>query len=56
MHAGAHRFQHPPPPWPPIGEGMTLHAYLDPEAPQPGQLLDLSEARRRLRAAAPGAP
>lgn len=49
------RLQHPPPPWPPIGEGMTLGTYLDPEAPRPGQLLDFSEARHRLRAAHPGA-
>ncbi|WP_295392958.1 hypothetical protein [uncultured Thiodictyon sp.] len=43
------RFQRPPPPWPPIGEGMNLHAYLDPEAPYPGRLLDLPQARRWLR-------
>ncbi|HYN76565.1 MAG TPA: hypothetical protein VES73_02080 [Lamprocystis sp. (in: g-proteobacteria)] len=39
------RWQRPPPPWPRIGEGMNLGLYLDPEAPSPGRLLSLSEAR-----------
>ena len=39
------RYQRTPPPWPPIGEGMTLQHYLDPEDPRPGRLMRLAEAR-----------
>lgn len=39
------RWLHPPPFWPPIGPGMTLPRYLDPESPKPGILLDLHGAR-----------
>jgi hypothetical protein len=48
-------FQRPPPPWPSIGEGMNLSTYLDPEAPHPGRLLNLPEARRWLRVDRPEA-
>ncbi|MGE5152975.1 MAG: hypothetical protein ACM3ST_03065 [Bdellovibrio bacteriovorus] len=41
MREPSGRWRHPPPPWDPIGHGMTLHRYLDPEAPEPGTLLDL---------------
>jgi hypothetical protein len=47
------RYQRPPPPWPPIGQGMTLPLYLDPEAPRPGRLLRLAEARRWLSGSGP---
>jgi len=50
------RFLRPPPPWPPIGEGMTLYAYLDPADPHPGRLLDLSAARCWLAALPVSAP
>ncbi len=49
------RYQRPPPPWPPIGEGMTLPLYLDPQAPRPGRLLRLAQARQWFSGAAPGA-
>jgi protein N-terminal glutamine amidohydrolase len=39
------RWRHPPPPWPPIGCGMTLPMYLNPEAPGPDRLLDLAEVQ-----------
>ena len=45
---------HPPPPWPPIGTGMTLPVYLDPENPRPGRLMRLAEARRWLAGEGPG--
>lgn len=38
------RWRHPPPPWEPIGRGMNLPLYLDPESPEPGRLLDLRGA------------
>ena len=38
------RWRRPPPPWDPIGSGMTLPAYLSPEAPEPGLLVDLQGA------------
>ncbi len=39
------RWRHPPPPWPPIGGGgSNLGHWLDPVAPEPGQLLDLAGA------------
>ena len=38
-------WRHPPPPWDPIGSGMHLANYLDPETPGPGRLLDLAGAR-----------
>jgi hypothetical protein len=49
------RYQRPPPPWPPIGRGMTLPLYLDPAAPGPGRLLRLGEAREWLSQAGRGA-
>lgn len=39
------RWRHPPPPWDPIGSGMNLAIYLDPETPGPGRLLDLAGAQ-----------
>jgi hypothetical protein len=51
------RWRHPPPPWDPIGSGMNLAIYLDPESPRPGRLLDLAGARVWLGSAkAPSVP
>ncbi len=48
MRGQSGRLQRPPPPWPPIGEGMNLLLYLDPEAQGPGRLLSLPAARQWL--------
>lgn len=42
------RWLRPPPPWSPIGQGMSLPRLLDPRAAAPGRLLDLDAARRWL--------
>lgn len=44
------RWRHPPPPWAPIGSGMSLPLYLDPDAPGPGTLFDLLGAADWLAA------
>ena len=41
-------FQRPPPPWPPIGDGMNLGLFLDPTTAGPGRVFGLSSARRWL--------
>jgi hypothetical protein len=43
-------WQRLPPPWDPIGTGMNLSLYLDPESPGSGLLLDLPRAADWLRA------
>lgn len=48
MRDGPDRWLHPPPPWPPIGSGMNLQGYLDPESTGPGTLLDLQGASNWL--------
>lgn len=40
---------HPPPPWPPIGTGMTLPAYRSTDGDGPGELLDLTQLRARIQ-------
>jgi hypothetical protein len=47
------RLQRPPPPWPPIGEGMNLPLYLDPAAPRPGLLLRLPQGLQWLAGMGP---
>lgn len=47
------RCQHPPPPWPPIGQGMKLHDYLDLTAGGPGELLDFAAFERVVRTSRP---
>lgn len=42
------RWQHPPPPWPIIGNGMNLHRYRHPSAEEPGELLDWHALRERV--------
>jgi hypothetical protein len=42
------RWRRPPPPWPPIGTGMSLQRFVDPIADRPGVLVDARELRRRL--------
>jgi hypothetical protein len=42
------RWQHPPPPWPPIGLGMNLADYLSPSSDGPGELFGLSGFVARL--------
>jgi hypothetical protein len=39
---------HPPPPWPPIGAGMTLPAYRSAAPGGPGELLDWPHMLQRL--------
>ena len=41
-------WHHPPPPWPPIGDGMNLHRYCSAINAEPGELLDSRSLRRRL--------
>lgn len=48
MREGQGRWLKPPPPWPAIGRGMRLPAYLDPAAPEPGALRDLHSAQAWL--------
>lgn len=43
------RWQHPPPPWPPIGRGMNLHRYCSPSTGGPGEVLDAATLLQRLR-------
>ena len=47
------RWRRPPPPWDPVGSGMSLTTYLIPEDPEPGLLLDLQGAADWLRARGP---
>ncbi|MGB5831757.1 MAG: hypothetical protein WBG92_07175 [Thiohalocapsa sp.] len=42
------RWHRPPPPWPPIGEGMNLSHYRDQSADAPGELLTWDGLQRRL--------
>jgi len=48
------RWQDPPPPWPEIGQGMTLPDYLHLSGDGPGELLDVGGFTARLDALAQG--
>jgi hypothetical protein len=39
---------HPPPPWPPIGDGMRLSWYRGVDERGPGELLSLEELQRHI--------
>jgi len=48
MRDAAGRWLQPPPPWPPIGNGMNLPDYTDVTRNGPGELLDLAAFRSRF--------
>lgn len=50
----ARGWRHPPPPWPPIGEGgPTLDRLLDLDDPWIGEIVEREELEARLRAGGP---